>query len=190
MVDRSGSRWSLDISESQSVGIAQGAESRLSREGSGNRDFTRANRIFKTCAEERVPSGNYIYFGLAGDFNPREVEQEVDLRPTDARAKRSRDREKKLPRCSLMRFAQTHAGENKQVLDVYDLAERAIDQLEPHTQQFARAIRKYEAVATLQVVFEFPTSDEFSTPILGFSKRVIEFVAATDASIDMDSYRV
>jgi hypothetical protein len=132
---------------------------------------------------------NYIYFGLAGDFDPDAVVQGIDLEPTESQAKHSRDPEQQLPRCSLLRFAQTHAEDNEPVLDVYELAEKVVDQLEPYTQQFADAILKYDIAATFQVVFEFPVADEVSTPALGFSKRVIQFVAAIQASIDMDSYR-
>ncbi len=136
-----------------------------------------------------MKSPNYIYFGLAGDFDPDEVAREIDLKPTDRCAKHSRDAEGKLPRCSLMRFAQTHADEGAQVFDAYELAEKVINQLEPYTKQFVNAIEKHGAEATLQVVFDFPVSGEVSTPALGFSKRVVKFVAMTGASIDMDSYR-
>jgi len=132
---------------------------------------------------------NYIYFGLAGDFDPDAVAREIDLAPTERAAKHSRNAERKLPRCSLMRFGQNHAETKDGVLDIYELAEKVVDQLEPYTLQFADAISKHRAEATFQVVFEFPVSAEVSTPILGFSARVIRFVAATGSSIDMDSYR-
>ena len=132
---------------------------------------------------------NYIYFGLAGEFDPTEVAQEIDLAPTRSAAKHSKNPEKRIPRCSIMRFAQAHADENEDVLDVYALADRLVEQVEPYADQFASAIKKHDARATLQVVFDFPVSEEVSTPILGFSNRVIQFLAATGASIDMDSYR-
>ena len=134
-------------------------------------------------------SPNYIYFGLRGDFDPDEVAREIDLDPTQSRAKHSSDAEKRLPRCSLMRFAQTHAEDDEQCLDIYDLAEKVVDKLEPYTQQFADVIAKYSVKPSFQVVFEFPVSEDVSTPALGFSSRVIQFVSATSASIDMDSYR-
>lgn len=134
-------------------------------------------------------TNNYIYFGLAGEFNPDDVAREIDLSPCKSEAKHSRDTERKLPRCSLMRFAQTHADQNAQVLDIYKLADKVVEQLEPFTEQFATVIKKHDAEATMQVVFDFPVSDDVSTPVLGFSKRVIQFVAAMNASIDMDSYR-
>lgn len=136
-----------------------------------------------------MDSANYVYFGLAGDFDPGAVAQDMDLAPTSSAAKHSRNPEKQLPRCSLVRFAQTHSDGNEPVLDVYELAEKVISQLEPYTQQFKEVITRYSVNATLQVVFEFPVSDEVSTPALGFSSRVIQFLAATNASIDVDSYR-
>jgi hypothetical protein len=143
----------------------------------------------ETFAAKAMTTPNYIYLGLAGDFDPDAVAREIDLPPTESAAKHSRNAERKLPRCSLMRFGQTHAETNDGVLDIYALAEKVVEQLEPYTLQFAEAITKHTAEATFQVVFEFPVSEEVSTPILGFSARVIRFVAATGASIDMDSYR-
>ena len=136
-----------------------------------------------------MPTPNYIYFGLAGDFDPDALNAEIDLPPSRSTAKHSRDPEKKIPRCSLVRFGETQAEEGDSVFDLYELADRAIGHLEPYTSQFVEAIRKHEAEPTLQVVFEFPVSDDVSTPALGFSSRVIRFVAATGASIDLDSYR-
>lgn len=142
-----------------------------------------------TFAAKTMTTPNYIYLGLAGEFDPDAVAREIDLAPTRSAAKHSRNAERKLPRCSLIRFGQTHAATKNGVLNIYELAEKVVGQLEPYTLQFAEAISKYKAEATFQVVFEFPVSEEVSTPILGFSTRVIRFVAATGASIDMDSYR-
>lgn len=136
-----------------------------------------------------MSSANYIYFGLAGDFDPDAVSSEIGVVPTRSVAKHSKDRQRGIPRCSLLRFAQTHADAEGQVLDFYDLAEQVIDQLEPFTESFAAAVKTHGAKATLQVVLEFPVAEEISTPALGFSERVIRFVAATDASIDIDTYR-
>lgn len=132
---------------------------------------------------------NYIYFGLTGEFDPTEVAQEIDLAPMRSAGKHSKNPEKRIPRCSIMRFAQTDADQNEEVLDVHALADRLVEQLEPYAEQFASAIKKHDAKATLHVVFSFPVSEEVSTPILGFSNRVIRFLTSTGATIDMDSYR-
>lgn len=136
-----------------------------------------------------MASPNYIYFGLAGDFDPELVASEVGIKPTRSAAKHSKNLERKIPRESLLRFAQTHADADGGVLDIYGLAERVVAQLEPFTRQFKDAATKYDAEAMFQVVFYFPISDEISTPIIGFSKRVVQFIAATGASIDIDTYR-
>ena len=132
---------------------------------------------------------SYIYFGLAGDFDPTDLSKEIDLDSTYSSAKHSKDPVRKLPRCSLMRFAQINSNQNSSELDVYKLADEVVDQLEPFTEQFAVAIEKYQLEATFQVVFWYPVSEEKSTPVLGFSNRVIQFLAATGAFIDIDGYR-
>jgi hypothetical protein len=135
-----------------------------------------------------MKSSNYIYFGLAGEFDPLEVENIIDLKPTESMAKHARFPERKLPKCSLMRFAQTHFEEEAVIFDTYKLAEKVIEILEPYQDQISYVVQSFELDATLEVVFELPTSEEISTPILGFSNRVINFLSAVGASIDMDSY--
>ena len=134
-------------------------------------------------------SPNTIYFGLRGDFDPDDVARDIDLSPTEAVAKHARSPARRIPRCALMRYAQTYADPGEPVLDLDKLADEVVSKLEPYTAQFAKAIHEHRATATLQVVFEFPVSDEESTPVLGFSNRVARFVAATGARIDVDSYR-
>jgi hypothetical protein len=136
-----------------------------------------------------MASSNYIYFGLTGEFDPAQVEAELGLKPTRSMAKHARDTNRQLPRCSLMRFAQLHADTDAGVLDIYTLADNVVDALMPYASRFADVVRRYKIEARLQVVFDFPISDDVSTPIMGFSNRVIQFLADTGASIDMDSYR-
>ncbi len=135
-----------------------------------------------------MKSPNYIYFGLAGEFDPAELEKKIDLTPTESMAKHARFPDRKLPKCSRMRFAQRYHTDEEGILDSYALAEKVIDELEPYEEQFKALIQDPDIDATLEVVFEFPTSEEIPTPILGFSNRVLRFVANVGASIDMDSY--
>ncbi len=130
----------------------------------------------------------YIYFGLAGDFDPYEFAARIPLLPDKCVAKHARKPELKIPRQSLLHYAQL--GTFSELIDVYELAEKAVNILEPHLDSFASAIRDYDATATLQLVLNFPVSESVSTPMLGFSKRVVAFVASAGASIDIDTYRV
>ncbi len=76
-----------------------------------------------------------------------------------------------------------------ELADIYKLAESVVDILEPHQPALAAGIREHGAVATFQVVMDFPIYEEVPTPPIGFSERVISFIAATGASIDIDTYR-
>lgn len=134
-------------------------------------------------------SNNYVYFGIRGEFDPDVLAAEIGLVPSRSLAKHSRDAERKLPRTSILRFAQTHAEEDDQSVDFYELAETVYSQLKTHTPQIAEAVRAHDATATFQVVLDFPISDDISTPAIGFSEDVVRFIADTGASIDIDTYR-
>ena len=136
-----------------------------------------------------MPSNNYVYFGIRGEFDPEVLAAEIGLTPTRSLAKHSRDAERRIPRTSILRFAQTHAKDNDQSVDFYELAESVYNQLKDHAQQICDAVKAHDASATFQVVLDFPGSDEVSTPAIGFSKEVVRFISHTGASIDIDTYR-
>jgi hypothetical protein len=129
----------------------------------------------------------YIYFGIRGDFDPHEFAGQIVLPPDMCVAKHSRNPEHKIPRSSLLRYAQVETFSD--LIDIYELAERSVDILEPYLDSFVSTIRSYGADAVLQVVLYFPTSEDISTPAFGFTKRVISFIASTGASVDIETYR-
>ncbi|MFN6094618.1 MAG: DUF4279 domain-containing protein [Verrucomicrobiota bacterium] len=130
----------------------------------------------------------YIYFGIQGDFDPHEFAALIDLPPDKFVAKHSSNPEHRIIRkTSLLRYAQVETF--SEIIDIYELAERSVDILEPHIDSFISTIRSCGADAVFQVVLYFPISEEISTPALGFSKRVVSFITATGASIDIDTYR-
>ena len=136
-----------------------------------------------------MPSKNYVYFGIRGEFDPDELAAEIGLTPTKSLAKHSRDAERRIPRTSILRFAQTHAKDDDQVIDFYKLAESVYNKLKGHAQKIHDAVKTHDASATFQVVLDFPVSDEVSTPAIGFSEDVVRFISDTGASIDIDTYR-
>ena len=129
----------------------------------------------------------YIYFGIQGDFDPHEFADRIQLLPDKCVAKHASNPEHKIPRTSLLRYAQVETFLD--LIDIYELAERSIDILEPHLDSFASTIRDYDAEAVFQVVLYFPVSEDISTPAFGFSKRVVSFIASAGASVDIDTYR-
>jgi hypothetical protein len=129
----------------------------------------------------------YVYFGLSGDFDPVAVSSRIGISPGECVAKHSKNALRRIPRTSLLRYAQTES--EAEVIDVYEMAEKAVDLLEPHLESITSAIEEFNAEATFNVVLDFPLSDDVSTPAIGFSRRVVAFVAAVKASIDIDTYR-
>ena len=129
----------------------------------------------------------YIYFGIQGDFDPHEFAGLVDLPPDKCVGKHTSNPEHKIPKTSLLRYAQVETFSD--LIDVYELAERSVDILEPHLDSFVSTIRSYDAETVFQVVLYFPVSEDIPTPAFGFSKRVVSFIASTGASVDIDTYR-
>jgi hypothetical protein len=129
----------------------------------------------------------YLYLGIQGDFDPYEFASRVRLTPDKCIAKHASNPAHEIPKASLLRYAQVETF--SELIDIYELAERSIDILEPHLDSFSSAIRDYEAETVFQVVLYFPISENISTPAFGFSKRVVSFIASVGASVDIDIYR-
>ncbi|MBK1832382.1 DUF4279 domain-containing protein [Verrucomicrobiaceae bacterium R5-34] len=129
----------------------------------------------------------YVYFGLKGDFDPVRVDEMIPLDSDMCLAKHSREPHFKTPVSSILRYAELNTEDD--LIDIYDLADRAVDILSPYTELFVDAIKKHKATATFQAVIQFPNSEEISTPAIGFSERVVRFISSVGGSIDIDTYR-
>lgn len=73
-------------------------------------------------------------------------------------------------------------------IDVYELADQVIDLVEGKTNEIRKAIQELELYAILQVEIHFSTEDDVSTPAIGFSSRVLDFLTNVGATIDIDTY--
>jgi hypothetical protein len=129
----------------------------------------------------------YAYFGISGEFNPDEFSAGIGLAPAECLPKHSKDVGRGIPKDSILHYAKVETS--SPVIDIYQLTERMVDILEPHRDRFASMIADNKATACLQIVLNFPSSDEVATPVFGISNRVASFVAFTGASIDIDCYR-
>lgn len=133
-----------------------------------------------------MPNQGYVYFGLFGTFDPDELTERIGIKPTSCCAQGARDSERSLPRTSQWEFSTEKIV--AECIDVHELAEQIIVSLEPRAAQFKAAIAELNLSAVLEVVLHFSTSDEVSTPIIGFSPRVLAFLVEVNAKIDIDAY--
>lgn len=129
----------------------------------------------------------YAYFGVHGDFDPLEASRAISIQPDECIAMHSRNPEHKVPRISILRYAEVSTHDA--LINAYMLAEKVVEKLEPHQTALRTMIDTYSVDAVLEVVLHLPVSKDVSLPILGFSQRVVHFLAATGASIDVDCYR-
>jgi hypothetical protein len=75
-------------------------------------------------------------------------------------------------------------------IDVYELADQIVSRIEGQAPKIKEAIAELNLYAVLAVVLYFSTDDEVSTPAIGFSNRVLAFLADVNASIDIDTYKL
>ena len=134
-----------------------------------------------------MPNEGRVYFCLKGDFDPTDVTALIGIAPTSAWARGAIDPVRDLPRCSLWDFSSETIVD--EIVDVYDMSEAVVIQLEPAAERIREAITQFKLSAVLEVVLKISMDQTLSTPAIGFSQRVVRFVASVGASIDIDTYR-
>jgi len=128
-----------------------------------------------------------VYFMLRGDFLPEEITNFIGIKPTSSQKEGEKDSVRNIPRCSIWEFSSETI--EAEIVDVYELADRVIQTLSPKQEEIKQAVSKWDLHATLEVVLEIAVDEDVRTPAIGFSQKVIQFLAKTGADIDIDTYR-
>lgn len=124
-----------------------------------------------------------VYFALYGDeFDPQEVTSIVGIAPSSVHRKKGRSLGRSMWKLSAGKL-------EADVIDVYDMTSALVDRLRPRGRQIIAAKQRFSMEAVLQVVLRITTDETVSTPAIGFSREVIEFLSSVGASIDVDTYR-
>ena len=85
---------------------------------------------------------SYAYFGVRGDFDPAALAFEMGLIPSRCVRKHSRDPGRRVPRSSILRFAEAVSPANDRgAADVYDLADMVVAGLDGRSGPIAAALR-------------------------------------------------
>lgn len=125
-------------------------------------------------------------FGFHGDdLDPDEITALLGIEPSNAHKKGSRGR---LPLTSCW-YLSTERFVGEAALDGYAILDRFMARLYPLEERIQMISGRSGITAELSVVYYMTVNDEESTPALGMSSRVVEFLGAVKASIDIDSYR-
>jgi|LakMenE18May11ns_1017448.scaffolds.fasta_scaffold9144121_1 hypothetical protein len=136
--------------------------------------------------KRNTPNEGYVYFGLRGTFDPDELTLRLGITPTSSCAQGARNPQRGLPKTSQWEVSTERIV--AEYIDVYELADQVVSKLETHAAHIKDAIAALDLYAVLEVVLYFSTDDEVSTPAIGFSNRVLAFLADVNASIDIDTY--
>ena len=135
---------------------------------------------------KKTPNEGYVYFGLRGAFDPDELTLRLGITPTSSCAQGTRNSKRGLPKTSFWEVSTERIV--AECIDVYELADQIVSKLEGNAAQIKDAIAALDLYAVLEVVLYFSTDDGVSTPAIGFSNRVLAFLAKVNASIDIDTY--
>ncbi|MCU0713326.1 MAG: DUF4279 domain-containing protein [Pirellula sp.] len=110
----------------------------------------------------------------------------LGITPTSSCAKGARHSERGLPKTSQWEVSTERIV--AECIDICELADQIVSKLEGNALQIKDAIAEFDLYAVLEVVLYFSTDDGVSTPAIGFSNRVLAFLAKVNASIDIDTY--
>lgn len=136
--------------------------------------------------KRKTPNEGYVYFGLRGTFDPDAMTLRLGITPTSSCAQGAKNPQRGLPKTSQWEVSTERIV--AEYIDVYELADQIVSKLEGNAVQIKDAIAVFDLYAVLEVVLYFSTDDEVSTPAIGFSNRVLAFLADVNASIDIDTY--
>lgn len=127
-----------------------------------------------------------VYFCLNGDFDPEEITSELGIDPTSQSKKGEKGKYAKELSFSSWIFSTGRVVSDE--IDIYDLSEKLISKIE-HKEGIIKELnlkRNYQA--KLQVVVLLSSNKDVSTPAIGFSQKVIQFLNQVNALIDIDLY--
>lgn len=110
----------------------------------------------------------------------------LGITPTSSCARGARHPVRGLPKTSQWEVSTERLVAES--IDVYQLADDLVSKLEGNAVQIIEAIEELGLYAVLEVVLYFSTDDRVSTPAIGFSSRVLAFLANVGATIDIDTY--
>lgn len=124
-----------------------------------------------------------VILRLTGDnFDPDRVTEFLGIQPSYAKKKGS-----PTPKCSIWEFSLGKT--DNEIVDIYDMATKLVNQLEPKVDLLINAIAKFDLSCVMQVVLWITMDESKSTPAIGFECETISLLNKLNAFIDIDTYR-
>ncbi|MCB1043798.1 MAG: DUF4279 domain-containing protein [Acidobacteria bacterium] len=128
---------------------------------------------------------NRVYFAIDGDFNVDEWTRLIGIEPTRVIRKGTIHARLLAKESSWMIERNRRSDE---YMDVYELADEIVTLLGPSKDAIREFCQELDLNVRLQVVIWFVDDPNLSTPALGFSNKVLCFLADIGAYIDVDTY--
>jgi len=124
-----------------------------------------------------------VYFALRGaELDPDIASSALGVLPT-------RVLRKGIANAKISSWELSSGEISSDVVDVYELSETVVSRLQGKAETIRRITASTQAEAVLQVVLTISMNEQLSTPAIGFSEAVVQFVAQAGAYIDVDTYR-
>ena len=128
-----------------------------------------------------------VYFSLDGEaYNPEDVTSLIALKPSETKVKGSRIPDA-YPAMTTWQFSSEKII--CECVDVYEMSASVVKILKPKKAVILEAINRFNLRPRLQVVLSFSMDETLSTPILGYDKATLQFLADIGAFIDIDTYK-
>lgn len=131
-------------------------------------------------------SKSYVYFAFKGDFNPDEISDRMDMRPT--RTWRKGEASKPLRRDHPFSLWELSTIPGKEPLDMNILIAEIIDPLREKIGIINQIKSDFGAYSILQIKMDIDINENSSTPYVGHDLGTIEFLYKTKTETDIDIY--
>jgi len=131
-------------------------------------------------------SNSYVYFAFQGDnFDPNDVTTELGISPTDSWRTGEPRRYIQQQKYSCWQLKSTSV----ELLDMDKLVNEVVSQLSEKIELINNLKQQLNLNTVLEIVMWIDMNEEESTPYLGHSLEVINFLHQTGTITDVDIYK-
>ncbi|MFY0592964.1 DUF4279 domain-containing protein [Roseivirga sp.] len=131
-------------------------------------------------------SNSYVYFAFQGDdYDPKLVTTELGIEPTDAWRTGEPGKYIQQQKYSCWQLKST----SDELLDMDKLVNEVVSQLSEKIELINNLKQRINLDTVLAIVIYIDVNEEQSTPYLGHSSEVINFLHRTGTTTDVDIYR-
>lgn len=137
--------------------------------------------MYKKLTYNGTECNNYLYFSFDAEyFNTEEITEKLNIEPTSVMIKKE-----PVPKSTAWIY-KINAGNE---IDLEIFLKKLIDIFETKIEIINNLKNKLNLSTRIQFVIDIDINPESSTPYFGLNKRIIDFLAKTETTVDFDLYK-